>query len=172
MSSQAIDLVARAEHCLTACRRKGLTLAFAESLTGGLVAATFTAVPGASDVVVGGVVAYATRLKAQLLAVDVDLLDRVGAVDAEVAIQMARGAAVRLGADIGVSCTGVAGPDPQDGQPPGTVHVGVHRHGEPDLVRSYVFAGDRAEVREATVGAVIDVIQVRLNGSGAAAHES
>lgn len=172
MSDVAIDLVVRAGHCLDACRREGVTLAFAESLTGGLVAATFTAVPGASDVVVGGLVAYATRLKTQLLGVDVDLLDRVGPVDPEVAIQMARGVAIRLVADIGVSCTGVAGPDPQDGHQPGTVHVGVHRDGEPDLVRSFTFTGDRAKVRESTVGAVIDALQIRLNGPGAAVPKS
>ena len=160
------ELVARAARCLDLARNKGVTFAFAESLTGGLIAATFTAVPGASDVVVGGVVAYATRLKAQLLGVDVLLLDRVGAVDQEVAAQMARGAAVRLGADIGVSCTGVAGPDPQDGHAPGTVLVALHHGGGPDVVRSFSAEGDRSSVRLATVAAAIDLLHSHLTGSG------
>jgi len=156
-----------AADCLELARRDHLTIGFAESLTGGLITATFTAIPGASDVVVGGIVAYATRLKAELLDVDRELLDLVGAVDAEVASQMARGAAVRLGADIGVSCTGVAGPDPQDGRSPGEVHVALHRSGAAGAVRSFAFEGSRADVRAATVSAAIDLLHDHLRGSGA-----
>jgi nicotinamide-nucleotide amidase len=103
----------------------GSTLATAESLTGGLVGAAITAVPGCSAVYRGGVVSYATELKAQLLDVDQALLDEVGAVDPKVARAMADGAARRLGADYAVATTGVAGPSAQDGKPPGTVFVGV-----------------------------------------------
>lgn len=103
----------------------GATLAVAESLTGGALAAAVVDVPGASRCFRGGVVAYATDLKAALLGVDPDLLARVGAVHPEVAAAMAEGVRVRLGATYGVATTGVAGPDPQDGHPPGTVFVAV-----------------------------------------------
>jgi PncC family amidohydrolase len=102
------------------------TLATAESLTGGLVGAAVTAVPGCSAVYRGGVVSYATDLKAQLLDVDARLLDEVGPVHPAVARAMADGAARRLGADYAVATTGVAGPSPQGGKAPGTVFVGVH----------------------------------------------
>lgn len=105
--------------------RLGWTIAVAESLTAGLVAARIASVPGASAVLRGGVVAYATDLKAELLGVDRDLLARVGAVDPDVARAMAEGVRMRLGATVGLATTGVAGPDPQDGHPPGVVWIGV-----------------------------------------------
>ena len=107
----------------------GLTIAMAESLTGGLVTAALTTVPGASAVVRGGIVAYAADLKNALLGVDAELLARVGAVDGDVALAMARGARERLEASVGVATTGVAGPDPADGQPVGTVHIAVSTAG-------------------------------------------
>src|SRR5882724_12438580 len=102
--------------------RTGETVAAAESLTGGLVAAALTDVPGASNAFRGGIVAYATELKAEVLGVDVTLLKRHGPVYAPVAAAMAEGVRQRLGATIGVAATGVAGPGPQDGHPAGTVH--------------------------------------------------
>src|SRR5580704_15070255 len=108
----------------------GHTVATAESLTGGLVAAALTDVPGSSNAFRGGVVAYATELKAQLLGVDPGLLERHGPVYAPVAVAMADGVRNRLGATIGVATTGVAGPGPQDGQPAGTVHVAVSLSGD------------------------------------------
>ncbi len=101
------------------------TVAVAESLTGGLVMTALTSVPGASATVRGGVVAYATHVKHEVLGVDEDLLDRVGAVDGEVAMQMADGVRDTIGADFGVATTGVAGPDGQDGKAPGVVFVAV-----------------------------------------------
>ncbi len=97
-----------------------LTIATAESLTGGLLTAVLTEVPGSSAVVRGGVVVYATDLKHTLAGVDDALLDRSGAVDPEVARQLATGARTRCGADIGLGLTGVAGPDPQDSNTVGT----------------------------------------------------
>jgi nicotinamide-nucleotide amidase len=114
-----------AEQLVRVLTQQGRTLAVAESLTGGLVVASVVDVPGASAVLRGGVVAYATDLKARLLDVDPGLLAREGAVHADVALAMARGAAARLGADYAVATTGVAGPDPQDGRPVGEVHVAV-----------------------------------------------
>lgn len=114
----AADLLAR-------LAADGWTVATAESLTGGLVVAALVSVPGASAVVRGGVVAYATDVKASVLGVSPDLLARHGAVHPDVAAAMAAGARTALGADVGIATTGVAGPDPQDGHPPGTFHVAV-----------------------------------------------
>lgn len=105
--------------------RRGETVAVAESLTGGLVLAALTDVPGASRVVRGGVVAYATDVKADVVGVDAELLNRVGAVHPDVAVALAEGVRARLRATLGVATTGVAGPDPQDGRPVGEVHVAV-----------------------------------------------
>lgn len=114
-----------AEQLLSRARYVRLTLAVAESLTGGQLAAAITAVPGASAVFRGSVTAYATDLKASILGVDAILLDEVGAVHGEVASQMAAGVRRLCGADIGVATTGVAGPEPQDGRSVGTVFVAV-----------------------------------------------
>ena len=139
----------------------GHTLATAESLTGGLVAAALTDVPGASNAFRGGVVAYATELKAQLLGVDVTVLKRHGPVYAPVAAAMAEGVRNRLGATIGVSTTGVAGPGPQDGHPAGTVHVAVSLVGD-TVVRTMALAGNRDEVRRLTVERVLGLLLGRL----------
>ena len=103
----------------------GHTVACAESLTGGLVVARLVDTPGASAAVRGGIVAYATDLKGSLLEVDAQLLEKRGAVDGDVAAQMALGVRRVMGADWGVATTGVAGPDPQDGMPVGCVFVAV-----------------------------------------------
>jgi PncC family amidohydrolase len=124
--------------------QQGRTLAVAESLTGGLVVAAVVDVPGASAVLRGGVVAYATDLKAALLDVDPGLLAQEGAVHPDVALAMARGAAARLGADYAVATTGVAGPDPQDGHPVGEVHVAVVGPGPEGAVTVVTLALDPA----------------------------
>ena len=103
----------------------GLTVATAESLTAGMVAAALADVPGASAVLQGGVVAYQNHVKAELLGVGGDLLAARGAVDPEVARRMAAGARRALGADVGVATTGVAGPEPHQGRPVGTVMLGL-----------------------------------------------
>lgn len=103
----------------------GRTLAVAESLTGGGVTDALVAVPGASACLRGGIVAYATDLKARLLDVPQGLLDRHGAVHPEVALAMADGVRTTLRADYGLATTGIAGPEPQDGALPGTFHVAV-----------------------------------------------
>lgn len=135
---------------LTLLASRGWTLAVAESLTGGLVTARLVAVPGASTVLRGGVTAYATDLKASVLGVDADLLAVRGAVDPEVARQMAQGVRRLLGADVGLATTGVAGPDPQDGKRPGLVHVAVASPERTEVAELHL-DGDRAAVREATV---------------------
>jgi nicotinamide-nucleotide amidase len=139
----------------------GHTVATAESLTGGLVAAALTDVPGSSNAFRGGVVAYATELKASLLGVDAGLLERYGPVHAPVAAAMANGVRDRLGASIGVATTGVAGPGPQDGHPAGTVHVAVSLPGD-TVVRTMALPGNRDEVRRLTVERVLGLLLGRL----------
>lgn len=136
-------------------RARGLTLAIAESLTGGLLVAEFVAVPGASSVLNGGVVAYNTALKHSVLGVDAGLLEEHGAVHPRVAQQMAdrvRSALAVDGrpSDVGLSTTGVAGPDWQDGQPPGTVFLGIAVGRAVRSVRLQL-SGDREAIRRATV---------------------
>ncbi|MBR7676072.1 CinA family protein [Streptomyces daliensis] len=138
--------------------RRGETLAVAESLTGGLVAARITAVPGASRVFRGSVTAYATPLKRDVLGVDGTLLTERGAVDAEVARQMAGGVRKALGADWGVSTTGVAGPEPQDGQPVGTVFVAVAGPGGGARAVRLALAGDRSAIRAESVDKVLALL--------------
>jgi nicotinamide-nucleotide amidase len=141
---------AMAEQVVDLLRARGETVATAESLTGGLLSAALTDVPGASAVMRGGVIAYATDLKAALLGVPQPLLDRYGAVHPAIAVAMAEGARRRLGAGFGVATTGVAGPLPQDGQPVGTVHIAVAAE-EDTVVRTVALAGGRAAVRARTV---------------------
>ncbi|HET8779879.1 MAG TPA: CinA family protein [Agromyces sp.] len=146
---------------------RGLTIAVAESLTGGLLAAALVDVPGASAVFRGGIVAYATPLKATLLGVDRDLLAERGAVDAEVARQMADGVRRALAVagrpvDIGVATTGVAGPDAQDEKPPGSAFVAVAMGDMVDVV-PLTLSGARDDIRAATVRAALDAVMARLS---------
>jgi nicotinamide-nucleotide amidase len=153
--------VVDAGQLVAALIRRGETVATAESLTGGLVCATLTEVPGSSAAVRGGLIVYATELKAELAGVDTTLLAERGAVLPEVAAQLADGARLRCGADWGLGLTGVAGPDPQDGVAPGTVHIGVAGPGVAE-VRTLRFDGDRNAVRLASVRAVFDLLREHL----------
>lgn len=142
------DAAAEVVRALTAAHR---TLAVAESLTGGQVTAALVDVPGASLVLRGGVVAYATPLKASLLGVDAGLLAEQGPVHPEVAAQMARGARAAAAvdgvpADYGLATTGVAGPDPQGGAPVGLVYVALADAAGVE-VRELHLGGDRAAIR-------------------------
>ena len=149
----AQDRIRVATALLQAAADHGVTLAIAESLTGGQVSS------------VGTVVAYATRIKAQLLGVDAAHLERTGPVDRDVALQMADGVRRLLGADVGLATTGVAGPGPADGHPAGTVHVAVvapwgQRHRELHL------SGDRSQIRCATVMDVCELAVGFLRNEG------
>ncbi|MGB8022074.1 MAG: nicotinamide-nucleotide amidohydrolase family protein [Candidatus Nanopelagicales bacterium] len=137
--------------------RIGRTVAVAESLTGGLVLAALTSVPGASAVVRGGVVAYAEELKTSLLGVEPEQLRRESAVSPGVALQMARGCRTLMGADYGVSTTGEAGPDSASGQPVGTFYVAVSGPQGDGLCRGRG-AGGRAQVRESAVEAALALL--------------
>ena len=143
-----------------------LTIAVAESLTGGALTAELTRPAGASAVVVGGAVVYATELKHTLIGVDAALLAEQGPVHPEVARQLARGARTALAvdgrpADVGVATTGVAGPDGQGGRAPGTVFIGVSV-GEHDDAIELELSGSRAEIREASVRAAVQALTDRL----------
>ncbi|MFI8433970.1 CinA family protein [Streptomyces sp. NPDC079020] len=141
---------------------RGETLAVAESLTGGLVAAELTSVPGASQSFRGSVTAYATPLKQDVLGVDGTLLAERGAVDPEVARGMAAGVRRVLGADWGIATTGVAGPGPQDGKPVGTVHVAVSGPSGTEKVASLRLNGERADIRRETVRSVLKLLASEL----------
>jgi nicotinamide-nucleotide amidase len=139
----------------------GMTVAAAESLTGGLVAGALTDIPGSSEAFRGGVVAYATELKAEILGVDSRMLAEHGPVYAPVAAAMADGVRKLLGATIGVATTGVAGPGPADGWPAGTVHIAVSL-ADDTVVRTMALTGNRDEVRRLTVEQVLGLLLGRL----------
>jgi PncC family amidohydrolase len=147
---------------------RGRTVATAESLTGGSVADLVSSGPGASATFVGGVVSYATRIKQQLLGVSEETVVRHGVVSAECAAEMAAGVRVLLGADFGVSTTGVAGPDAQEGKPVGLVYVGV---AGPAGVRTEELhlSGGRTDIRaEVTRRAVAALLETVVGTVGAA----
>jgi nicotinamide-nucleotide amidase len=147
---------------------RGETLATAESLTGGLVAATIVEIPGVSAVFRGGLVVYATDLKHALAGVPADLLAARGPVDPEVAVALATGARERCGADWGLSTTGVAGPDPQDGKPVGLVYVAVAGPFGATS-RELKLDGNRAVIRTESVTGVLRLLSESLESSPAPA---
>jgi PncC family amidohydrolase len=156
---------ARVVHRLLAAA--GATVATAESLTGGLVGAVLTAVPGASATYRGGVIAYASDLKAGMLGVPPALLAAHGAVHPDVATAMADGVRRRTGATYGLATTGVAGPDPQDGQPVGLVYVAVAGPDGAEVVTLQpAGASDRARIRAAAVQAALSLLRGTLENAG------
>lgn len=150
-----------AQRAVEALRSAGQTVGTAESLTGGLVVAALVDVPGASAVVRGGVVAYAADVKTDVLGVDPDVVATRGTVDPETARQMAVRARELLGTDWGVSTTGVAGPDPSEGKPVGTVHVGVAGPDGVDVV-DLALTGTRREIRDRTVADALSHLVARV----------
>ena len=140
------------------CRERGLRIAVAESCTGGLLAARLTDVPGSSDVFVGGTIAYDNSVKVQELAVDQATIDRNGAVSEATAVAMAKGAMQKFGTDISVGITGIAGPGGGTVEKPvGLVWIAVN--GPAPKVRSFVFGGDRAEIRHRATQAALSMIR-------------
>ena len=144
---------------IIAATLSGKTIATAESLTAGLISATLATIPGASNVLRGGIVAYATDLKASALHVPQALLDKGGPVQTPVAGAMAVGARAWAEADFGLACTGVAGPDEQDGHPVGEVHVAVAGPTEGAVrTHSLTLTGDRDGIRHGTVLVVLGMV--------------
>lgn len=157
------------ERCLAA----GLTVAAAESCTGGLVTHLLTEVPGSSAYLLGGVVSYADRAKIELLGVDADHLAAHGAVSAQVARAMAQGARDRFGADLGVAITGVAGPDGgSDAKPVGLTYVAVADEAGVE-VRRLQWSGDRSANKRDSAGAALELLLARADSrAGAPAVEA
>ena len=161
----ADPLLELAERIRAACTARNLTLATAESCTGGLVAHILTEVPGSSAYLRGSVVAYADGVKRDLLGVPDALLDAHGAVSAQVAIAMAEGVRERLRADLAVAITGIAGPDGgTPAKPVGLAYVAVAGLGTPD-VRRHHWPGDRSANKRDSARAALEVILERLEAA-------
>lgn len=151
---------------LAELRSRSETLASAESLTGGMIGALLTDVPGASDSYLGGVISYATRLKAVLAGVEEATLAELGPVAARTAIEMANGVAVKCNADWGLAATGVAGPDDQNGHPVGQVFVAVsHQRSDLLSVRELSLEGDRTMIRQLAADASLRLLAEALRWS-------
>lgn len=162
------DLLAQAEAVLAACRAAGLKVATAESCTGGLIAATLTAIAGSSDVVDRGFVTYSNEAKTDMLGVSPGLIASVGAVSEAVARRMAEGALARSDADLAVAVTGVAGPGGGSaGKPVGLVWFGLGRRGAPTATLRQVFAGDRGAVRRQAVAEALRLLRACADGTRA-----
>lgn len=152
-------------------RGREVTLATSESLTGGLLGASVTAVPGASEVYLGGVIAYQTAMKSRLSAVPAEVVRACGVVSEQTVTEMALGVQSLTGADWAIAVTGVAGPTPQEGHDPGEVWIGLAgpRMGTLEWpVRAHVhrFAGDRDSVRRQTVTAALELLLAVLSPVG------
>jgi nicotinamide-nucleotide amidase len=141
----------------------GRTVGTAESLTAGMLAAVLADTPGASGMLQGGVVAYQNRVKETLLGVPGALLASAGSVDQDVAAAMAAGARKSLAADIGISTTGVAGPDEHDGKPVGRVYIGVAT-ASGAVAFEYSFSGSRADIRGQACAAALERLLESLAG--------
>lgn len=161
MTTESVDAVDVAARCLARLAAEGRTLAAAESLTAGMLTATLAAVPGASSVLRGGLVAYANDVKAGALGIPDSVVSTYGAVSAECATAMAARIRELLAADVGLSTTGVAGPDTQEGQPVGRVYVAV---AGPDgvHVEELSLSGSREEIRAGSVKAVLALLETTL----------
>lgn len=162
---RSINLHHLAEEAVTGAIRLGVTVATAESLTAGMVTAVLADTPGASGMLQGGVVSYQNTVKADVLAVPRELLDTVGAVDGRVAEAMAEGARRICGADIGVSTTGVAGPEPHGGKDVGSVFIGVAT-AEGSTSYGYSFEGNRPEIRGQACAAALERLLEALAAKG------
>jgi PncC family amidohydrolase len=166
-----VALVELARRLQERCLAAGLTVAAAESCTGGLVTHVLTEVPGSSGYLLGGVVSYADRAKTELLGVDPDHLAAHGAVSAQVARAMANGARERFGADLGVAVTGIAGPDGgSDAKPVGLTYVAVADEEGVD-VRRLVWAGERSANKRDSAGAALELLLARAGERAGARKE-
>ena len=157
------DLLDRARRLLDRCRQEGIQLVTAESCTGGLIAACLTEIPGASDVVDRGYVTYSNAAKSALLDVPPSLIEKHGAVSAEVAAAMAAGSLRRAGADIALAVTGVAGPGGgTSAKPVGLVFIACATNGGTKVAR-HLFPGDRSAIRHASVGEALNLALTSLS---------
>ena len=158
------ELLALARRVAAVCRERGVRLGTAESCTGGLVGHMITEVPGSSDYFAGGLVTYANEIKVRLADVPEPVLAAHGAVSAHVAKAMADGARMRLGVDLAIAVTGVAGPDGgSDAKPVGLTYVAV-ADADGDDVRRFVWDSDRAGNKRLSAAAALDLVVERLSG--------
>ncbi|MGO4127442.1 CinA family protein [Inquilinus sp. YAF38] len=165
--------LALATQVLESCRARGLTLATAESCTGGLVAAALTAIAGSSDVVERGFVTYSNAAKAELLGVPMPLIADKGAVSAEVAAAMAEGAVIHARVGLAVAVTGIAGPGgATPGKPVGLVHFGLAGQGAETRTEQRVFAGDRAAVRAQALRLALELLLAGAQAAKTASHHA
>jgi nicotinamide-nucleotide amidase len=154
------EILNLAEAVLVACRSRGWHVATAESCTGGLVAAALTAIAGSSDVVERGFVTYSNEAKIELIGVPAETIAGHGAVSAQTAAAMARGAVACAGVDLAVSITGIAGPGGGTPQKPvGLVYLGVARKDGTARVERRIFPGDRTEIRQAALVLALELLQ-------------
>jgi nicotinamide-nucleotide amidase len=153
------DARALSRSLLDLCRMRKLTIATAESCTGGLVAGALTDIPGSSDVIDRGFVTYSNEAKTELIGVPAELIAHHGAVSVHVAREMAAGALKRSNADVAVAVTGVAGPGGgSEAKPVGLVYLAVARRGADPAIERHQFHGDRAAVRQATVERALEML--------------
>jgi nicotinamide-nucleotide amidase len=151
-----------AEQAVSSAKGLGVTVGTAESLTAGMVSAVLADTAGASGMLQGGVVAYQNSVKSDVLGVSSELLAAVGSVDGDVAAAMAAGARNVLNSDIGVSTTGVAGPEEHDGKAVGTVFIGIAT-ADGSASFEYGFTGNRAEIRGQACGAALERLLAALS---------
>jgi PncC family amidohydrolase len=160
------ETLEQAELLLQILQSRGITLATAESCTGGLVAAAVTAIPGSSATLLGGYVTYSNEAKAKSVGVDPALIARLGAVSGEVAAAMAEGAARESGAAMGISTTGIAGPGGgTEDKPVGTVCFSVMLADGPRLTRTLLLPGNRSDVRERSTTVAMHLLRRALLGA-------
>ena len=142
-------------------KNKGNTIAVAESLTGGLISSQLVEIPGISNILLEGIVAYSNEAKISRLGVKKETLEKYGAVSAETAVEMAKGVAEVLGADIGLATTGAAGPDSSEGKPVGLVFIGLFINGK-TLVKEMSFSGKRNVIRERGAFYALDYLRKNM----------
>lgn len=147
---------------MTKLIEKHLTITAAESLTGGQLQAALTSIPGASQAFMGGFVTYANYAKEKLLAIPAEVIDKHGSVSEQTAILMAEQAKQKLGADVGVSLTGVAGPDSLEGQPVGTVWIGIAYRNKAGYAQKFHFPRQRKYVQARAVLTALDLVRKEL----------
>jgi PncC family amidohydrolase len=170
VNQDSLELLASRLQAL--CLKGGLSVATAESCTGGLIAKLITDIAGSSGYFRGGVVAYSNAVKESLLGVPTDVLSAHGAVSAQTALAMAAGVAARTGADLAVAVTGVSGPGGGGpGKPVGLTYVAV-AHAGGGYVSRYNWAGDRAANRESTARAALEMLAIAVEAVVAAADAS
>jgi nicotinamide-nucleotide amidase len=163
MTQLPSDLIDLAKAVITAAKSRGVRIVTAESCTGGLIGACLTAIPGSSAVYEAGVVTYSNASKSRLLGVPRDAVTQFGAVSDVVASAMAEGALAETDVDFAVAVTGIAGPDGgTKDKPVGLVFLAIARRNADALVKRYIFAGTRTDIRRAAVAAALELLRGQI----------